>query len=241
MIWNAVFAVLLALSIIAVIPLMLVVKIFKWTGNVAAIDAFAEKISRLWSKTILKLTGSKVIVTGADNIPAGEPVVFISNHQSYFDALIFLAYIPGQKSFIAKAETRKIPIISSWMKYMHCIFMDRSSLKQSFESIKIGIENLKKGYSVVIFPEGTRSHKAEMSEFKHGSFKLATKAGVPIIPVTIKGTYKIWEEKKRIKPSQVQVIISKPIETSSLTRDEMKELPDKVHGIISCNLSNSVQ
>lgn len=237
MIWNVIYAVLLALSIIIVSPLLLVVKFLELTGNIAAMDAFTERISRFWSKIIIKLTGSRVTVTGANNIPEGIPVVFISNHQSYFDTPVFLAYVPGNKSFIAKVETRKIPIIRAWMKYMHCIFMDRSSLKQSFESINMGVDNLKHGYSVVIFPEGTRSHKAEMSEFKHGSFKLATKAGAPIVPVTIIDTYKIWEEKKRIKPSQVQVIISNPIETSSLTRDEIRELPDRVYSIISCNLS----
>jgi 1-acyl-sn-glycerol-3-phosphate acyltransferase len=240
MIWNVIFAVLLALSMIVVAPLLLVAKIMGCGGNIAAKDRYSEKVSRLWAKTIIWLTGSKVNVTGAENIPDGTPVVFISNHQSYFDILVFLAYIPGQKGFIAKIETSKVPIFSTWMKNIHCIFMDRSSLKQSFESIKKGIDNLEHGYRVVIFPEGTRSHKAEMAEFKHGSFKLATKAGVPIIPVTILDTYKIWEEKNRIRSSQVQVIISKPIETSSLSREEISELPDKVHGIISCNLSHKI-
>lgn len=239
MIWNAVYAVILALSIMVAAPLLLVEKFLEHRGNTAAMDSFAEKLARLWSKMLIKLTGSDVTVTGTHNIPEGTPVVFISNHQSYFDILVFFAYIPGQKSFIAKIETHRIPIFSSWMKYLHCIFMDRSSLKQSFESINLGIDNLKKGYSVVIFPEGTRSHKAEMADFKHGSFKLATKAGVPIVPVTIIDTYKIWEEKKRIRPSKVKVIISKPIETSSLTRDEVRELPDKVQGIISSNLYNN--
>lgn len=239
MIWNAVFAVLLALSVILVAPLLLKAKYLERKGRIADRDKYAEKISRLWAKTIIKLTGSSVYVTGAENIPEGTPVVFICNHQSYFDILVFLAYIPGQKGFIAKIETNKIPILSTWMKQLHCIFMDRSSLKQSFESIKKGIDNLEHGYSVVIFPEGTRSHKAEMAEFKHGSFKLATKAGVPIVPVTIIDTYKIWEEKRRIKPSKVHVIISKPIETSSLTREEIMELPEKVHEIIISNLSHN--
>ncbi len=237
MVWNAVFAVLLFLSIIMVSPLLLKAKYLEWRGKVSAKDIYADKVARGWSKAIIKLTGSKVEVIGAENIPEKSPVVFISNHQSYFDILVLLAYIPGQKGFIAKIETNKVPIFSAWMKQIHCIFMDRSNLRQSFESIKEGINNLQNGYRVVIFPEGTRSHNAEIADFKHGSFKLATKAGVPIIPVTIIGSYKIWEENNRIRPSQVKVIISKPIETSSLTRDEIRELPDKVHSIISGNLS----
>lgn len=241
MIWNGIFAVLLVLSIIAVAPLLLKVKYLKCTGREKRKDEYVERVCRIWSRTILKLTGSKVKVTGADNIPKETPVVFISNHQSYFDILVFLGYIPGYKSFIAKIETKKVPIFSGWMKELNCVFMDRSNLRQSLESINNGINNLKKGYSVVIFPEGTRSHKAAMSEFKAGSFKLATKSGVPVVPVTIRNTYKIWEEKRRIKASNVEVTISKPILTNSLTREELRELPSKVYRIISNNLALAVQ
>jgi 1-acyl-sn-glycerol-3-phosphate acyltransferase len=118
------------------------------------------------------------------------------------------------------------------MKAMHCVFMDRSNIKQSVESINKGIDNLRQGYSVIIFPEGTRSRGPEMGEFKSGSFKLATRTGIPIVPVAIKNTYRIWEEKKRIRPAMVEMIISEPVETDYLSKEELKELPSKIKNII---------
>jgi 1-acyl-sn-glycerol-3-phosphate acyltransferase len=116
---------------------------------------------------------------------------------------------------------------------MKCVFMDRNDIRQSVQAINEGVDLLKQGYSMVIFPEGTRSKGETMGEFKQGSFKLATKAGVPIVPVAIKGSYKMMEEKGFIRPASVEVIISKPISTEGLTREELQQLPDRVKEIIS--------
>lgn len=222
----------LALTLIASVPMLLRAKYLGALGRKEEKADYVEKITGAWARFVIKLTGSRVKVTGLENIPKNSPVVYISNHQGDFDTLVFLGYVPGYKCFISKIEVLKVPLLSSWMKAMHCVFMDRSNIKQSVESINKGIENLRHGYSVIIFPEGTRSRSPEMGEFKSGSFKLATRTGIPIIPVTMKNTYKIWEEKKRVRSTNVEMIISEPVETDYLTKEELKELPSKVKKII---------
>ena len=115
--------------------------------------------------------------------------------------------------------------------------MDRSDIKQSLKIILEGIEVLKKGHSLVVFPEGTRSQCDEMHQFKHGSFKLATKSKVPIVPVTLDGTYKLRElYGGKITPARVDVYVHDPIPTEGLTKDEINELPEKVMQIIATKL-----
>jgi 1-acyl-sn-glycerol-3-phosphate acyltransferase len=232
MIRTALFFVSLALTLIATAPKLLRAKYLHALGRKEEEADYVEKITGGWARLILRLTGSKVKVTGLENIPKDTPVVYISNHQGDCDTLAFLGYVPGHKCFISKIEILKVPILSSWMKAMHCVFMDRSNIKQSVDSINKGIDNLRHGYSVIIFPEGTRSRGPEMGEFKPGSFKLATRTGIPIVPVVIKNSYRIWEEKRRIRPAMVEMIISEPVETDYLTKEELKELPSKIKNII---------
>ena len=146
--------------------------------------------------------------------------------------------MPVLIGFVAKIETEKIPLVRTWMRAMKCVFMDRSSLRKSSEAIIHGIKNLKSGYNMVIFPEGTRSRGDKTGEFKAGSFKLATKSKVPVIPVTMNGSYKIMEHGNGpwIRPANVELTIHAPIDTSSLTKDEIDTLPSKIEKIICSKL-----
>ncbi len=161
---------------------------------------------------MLKITGSTVKVEGLENIPQDKAVLFVGNHQSYFDIPVLLGYLNKPIGFIAKVETKKIPIAAGWMEQMQSVFMDRGDRRKSLQAIKDGIEILKNGQSLVIFPEGTRSKSDDMAEFKPGSITLATKSGAPIIPVSISGTHRIYESNNnRIQPSQVTLVVGKPI------------------------------
>lgn len=225
------------LYLIYLIPFMMMVRYYDRRGNIEKRDAIVNQRVRLWARALVRLAGGKISIVGEENIPKDRSVVFISNHQGNFDIPIILGYINKPKAFIAKIEIKKMPLISSWMKEMKCVFMDREDIRQSVQAINEGAEILREGYSLVICPEGTRSKGDAMGEFKHGSFKLATKAQVPIIPVTIKGSYKMMEQSKFIiRPAKVEVIISKPVETKGLTKEEIKELPEKVKAIIAREL-----
>lgn len=200
--------------------------IYKRIKSEEEYDKEVHKTVMNWSKNILKAVGVKVNIKGIENIP-DETCVFVSNHQGNFDFLVILANIDKSIGFLAKKEILKIIIVSNWMKKMHCVFIDRSDIKESLKAINEGIDNVKKGYSMVIFPEGTRSKSSDMGEFKKGALKLATKANVPIVPLVIDKTYKAFEEGHgKLKKAVVDFSILEPIDVASMDRKQKAELSE---------------
>lgn len=186
-----------------------------------------------FGKMMIGCTGSKVTVEGLENIPKDQSVLFVSNHQSNFDIPLLLGYLNKPIGFIAKVEITKLPIVPGWMEQMHCVFMDRSDRRQSLKAIKDGVEKLKNGHSLVIFPEGTRSKGSQMGEFKSGSLHLASKSGVPVIPVRIEGTYNILEANgNRIKPANVTLKVFPPVYPEQIGMKDAKELTNYIKDII---------
>jgi len=199
--------------------------------------AYANKIARRWARLQFRASGSSCSITGLENIPENRAVLFVSNHQSNFDIAVFLSLIPGDKGYIAKSELKMVPILRQWMEKIQCLFIDRKDMKKSVQVILDGIKLLKAGYSMVVFPEGTRSKGGPLGEFKAGSFKLAVKSGVPIVPVTINGSYKIMEANgNRIKPGHINITIHEPIEVVGLNKDELSGLPERVKALIQSAL-----
>ncbi|PHV70650.1 1-acyl-sn-glycerol-3-phosphate acyltransferase [Sporanaerobium hydrogeniformans] len=222
------------------IPRLWKVNTLKKQGKMEEAEAYIHHVTSKWALGNVKRSGARVEVFGLENLPEKEPVVYISNHQSNFDIAILMSYIDRPKGFIAKVETLKIPLVRTWMRHIHCVFMDRSTLKGSAGAIVEGIKFLKEGHSLVIFPEGTRSKGDKMGSFKEASFKLATKPKVPIIPITIDGTYKLMEQNNnRIKPANVKLTIHPPLSTAHLTKEELQELPSKVYELIASKLPAS--
>ena len=200
------------------------------------------KITHSWAKYVMWLSGAKVNVHGRENIIKDEAVLFVSNHQSFFDIPLIMSTIDVPQGFIAKKELEKWPIVSMWMKYIHCVFMDRENIRKSAEAIVQGIQILKSGYSMFIFPEGTRSKGKPATSFKAGSFKLALKSKVKVIPVTINGSYKILDANGgKIKASNVEVYIHEPIDVTELSKEEMSELHNTVRDIIVSDLPKDQQ
>lgn len=187
---------------------------------------------------MIKTTGSKVTVIGRENIPTDRAVLFVGNHQSNFDIPLLMGELGIPHGYIAKVELENIPVISQWMKAMRCVFMDREDRRQSLQSIKNGIEILKNGQSLVVFPEGTRSKGQGMTEFKAGSLTLATKSGVPIVPITIDGSYKIYESNNnKVTPANVTLTISKPIYMEDVAELSGSELTILVESKVRENLA----
>jgi 1-acyl-sn-glycerol-3-phosphate acyltransferase len=199
-------------------------------------DKIIHEVPKKWSRTIMKITGSEVVVEGQEYIPHG-PVVFISNHEGNFDIPTLLGSINKPFGFISKIEVKKVPIISSWMEVINCVFLDRKDRRQAIRSIREGTELLRNGHSLVIFPEGTRSKGGEMREFKSGSFRLAKDADVPIVPICIQGTSDVFEKNGRlVKPAHIRVTVCPPIEASDYKEKSVKELAAQVEEIIKSKL-----
>jgi 1-acyl-sn-glycerol-3-phosphate acyltransferase len=207
------------------------------SGRITEAEAYIHKTASNWAMSQVKMSGARVKLFGQENIPADIPVLFVSNHQGNFDIALFMSHINKPKGYIAKIEIKKIPVIRTWMVYMHCVFMERGNLRKAAEAISEGIKILKMGYSLVLFPEGTRSKGNHMNEFKAGAFKLATKSGVPIVPVTIKGSYKLMEaNNNKIIPADVEIYIHPMVPVENLSREEEGELPDLIKAIIQSKL-----
>ena len=209
----------------------------KHKGKLEERTKFIHKVTHTWAKFVMKMSGAHVTVKGIENIPKDETLLFMSNHQSFFDIPLLMSAIDVPKGFIAKKELESWSGISMWMKYIRCIFMDRENIRKSAESIVEGINTLKSGYSMVIFPEGTRSKGGPTHEFKSGSFKLATKSKVPIVPVTINGTYKLLEKNNyKIKAAEIEVIIHPIVDVKNLSKEELTALPQTIENTILSDL-----
>jgi len=204
-----------------------------WRGKKKEAADFINYQAGLWARRVIWITGSKVNISGQENIPKDRGVVFIANHQSYLDIPVMIGYIDKPKGFIAKIELLKIPILSMWIKYLGGVFIVRNNPKQSLKAINQGAEKIKKGSSMVIFPEGTRSADGKLGEFKPGSLKLAVKSGAPVVPVAIKGTVNILPKKKfAIKPSQVEVYVLPPIMQDEDAKKDTNDLMEKIRNAI---------
>ena len=204
-------------------------------GNLVERDKIVDTKVPDWAKFCIDATGSSVNVKGEELIPTDRAVVFIANHQGNMDIPTLLGFIKKPKAFVSKIEILKVPILSKWMALMQCTFLDRKNMRQSVQAMAEAVETIKKGYSLVIFPEGTRSKGGPVKEFKAGSFKLAFKSGAPIVPVTIDGTWRILEETGHIKPAQVKITIHKPIFIENLSKEELHAIPAQVQKTVeSC-------
>ncbi len=184
---------------------------------------------------ILWETGAKITVLGEENVPKDTPVLYVANHRSFFDILVTYVRVPRPTGYIAKKEMEKVPLLSTWMRYLHCLFMDRSDIKKGLQTILDGVDKLKNGISICIFPEGTRNEGEEGSllPFKEGSFKMASKSGCPIIPVALSNTASIWEAHfPTIKKANIVIEYGEPIIIKDLPKEQQKFIGAYCQGII---------
>ncbi len=209
-------------SIIAII-----VSFFSRSGNSVHI------IARVWSKSILFVSGIDVTVEGLANIDPSQSYIYMSNHRSNFDIPVLLGCLPIQFRWLAKAELFKIPIFGRAMRGAGYVKIDRFNRKSAFKSIDQVAAKMKNGVSVMIFPEGTRSEDGNLKPFKKGGFVMAVDSGVSIVPVILGGTRSIMAKGSwRIIPGNVTLSIQKPIATTGYIRDTKDDLIKYVRSVI---------
>lgn len=204
----------------------------KW--NPKARDYSSLRIVQWGFKCILWFTGVKVTVIGEENIP-DEAVLYVGNHRSFFDILLTYSRCKRLTGFVAKKSMEKIPSLSTWMRRLYCLFLDRDDIKAGLKTILTAIEQVKAGISIFIFPEGTRNRGEELSmlPFKDGAFKIATKTGCPIIPVSMNNTAEIFENHfPRIKKTHVVLEYGKPVYPKELDKETLKHIGPYCQNII---------
>lgn len=196
----------------------------------------AHKIANLWAKMLLWLTNIRIEVIGAENVLMNRPQIFMANHQSDFDILIVLAYIPGQFRWIVKKELFKIPVFGKAMRSAGYIEIDRQNREKAMKSLEEAAQKIREGKSVVTFPEGTRSKDGTIKPFKQGMFHLAIQAGVPIVPISIIGAHEIMPKRSlRIRPGKIKMVIDRPVDVSGYKIETRGELIERVRGIVVRN------
>jgi 1-acyl-sn-glycerol-3-phosphate acyltransferase len=199
--------------------------------------AKARRFVSAFFRTELKISGCTVVVKGRENIPEDGPVLFVGNHRSYFDILIYHEAVQKPAGFIAKKEIRKFPLLPLYMDDIGCIFLDRDNLKQGLATINQGAEFMKQGHSMILFPEGHRNQTDELLPFKEGGYKMAEKSKSPIVPVAISGSDLLLESapKKRVHKHAVIIEFGEPIYPMEMPPKERKakyaELPGIIQGM----------
>jgi 1-acyl-sn-glycerol-3-phosphate acyltransferase len=186
-------------------------------------------MARPWARAITWLSGTRVIVSGRDHVPAGGSCVYMSNHQSHFDVLALVIALPGQYRILAKRVLFYIPVMGWAMWLAGFIPVDRSKRDKAIRSIDRAAEMARRGRSILIFAEGTRSEDGRLQPLKKGGFVLAIKAGAPIVPVSITGSREVLPKGGRtVRPGVIRVVIGRPIDTSACTIDAMEGLVERV-------------
>ncbi len=178
-----------------------------------------------WAKVILWICGVKVNVKGLENVDSEVPRVYVTNHQSYFDIFALFAYLPVNFRFVLKQELIRIPLFGLAAKSLGHVALDRTDPRKAVKSMDEAAEKMKRGISMLIFPEGTRSEDGRLQPFKNGGFRLALKAGFDIVPVAIINSRHIMTKGKlRINKGTFGLNIGKPISIKEYSKKDVDRL-----------------
>jgi 1-acyl-sn-glycerol-3-phosphate acyltransferase len=203
-------------------PGMLLAILFGWKDVLYVLGHVGVRLG-------LALSGIRVRVAGAQNVPHNRAAVFCSNHQSNVDPPILFDALHPRMHILYKAEIDAIPILARSFRLGGFIPIDRRNKEAALRAIEVGAASIRAGNSFLIFPEGTRSRSGELLPFKKGGFIMALQAQVPIVPVAVQGGRSAMRKGSAIvRPVHVSVRIGEPIPTAGLTLDDRDELIARV-------------
>jgi 1-acyl-sn-glycerol-3-phosphate acyltransferase len=194
--------------------------------------------ARWWCRLTAWTIGARIRVHGVAHLDKRQNYVYMANHCSLIDIPAMFAYLPYQFRIMAKKELFYVPFMG-WHLWTSGNFpVDRTDPRKTAHSLHRVIEGVRAGKSLVVFPEGTRSPDGKLQDFKPGAFKIAMRAGVPIVPVTIRGTHALLPKHSLVpRPGRVDVFIGRPIDTKRFGKDSVRLLMDETHRDIAATLS----
>jgi 1-acyl-sn-glycerol-3-phosphate acyltransferase len=215
----------------------LIVSFFDQTGAVQI------RVARAWARTLLRVSGVRVHVEGLEHIDPAGSYVFIANHLSYMDTPVVLAHIPAQFRFLAKRGLFQIPFLGQHLSRAGHIPVPREDPRASVKTMQRAAEAIQtKRISLLIFPEGGRSHDGAMGRFKEGGAYIAIRAGVPVVPVAIVGTREVLPYGAGVvKSGSVTLRILEPIATAQLTLKDRGKLTEQLRTVIGEEAYSSVK
>ena len=205
---------------------------FDRTGNLQ------HACAKIWNRMVAFTIFARIHVHGVENVRPDRSYVYLANHSSLIDTPALFAYLPYQFKIMAKKELFYVPFMG-WHLWTSGNFpVDRGDARKTARSLRGVIDGVKGGKSLVGFPEGTRTPDGRLQEFKPGMFKIAMKAGVPIVPVTIRGTFQLLPKTTLVpKPGRVDVFIGEPIETAGADANGIDRLIERTRAAIQSKLT----
>lgn len=220
-------------------PLIVLSTIF--FGSISIVVSFFDKtgdksigVARAWAKSLLLVSGVRVIVEGMEHISSGGSYVFASNHLSYMDTPVVLSNIPVQFRFLAKRGLFQIPFLGTHLGQAGHVPVPREDPRASVKTMQTAAEIIRNRHtSMLIFPEGGRSHDGNLRAFKEGAAYIAIRAGVPIVPVALIGTNKVLPFGSGTPVSgTVKVRIFPPIPTEGFSLKDRQALTEQTRNLI---------
>lgn len=196
-------------------------------------DRVFHALARGWARTTLKICGVRVSVRGLEKVDMNRNYVYVSNHASMFDLPAIVASVPDQIRIVFKKELHWIPIFGWGLKYGSYISIDRSRGPAAMKSLEAAVEKIRTGASVLLYAEGTRTLDGKLQTFKRGAFNLAVKAGVPVVPLTVNGSFRLLPKRSIVvHPGEVELVLESPIEITGNGKDAELQLMEKVRTAI---------
>jgi 1-acyl-sn-glycerol-3-phosphate acyltransferase len=222
-------------GIIAILLILVILLCFllRWPQPIILIGKGAIRLGQ-------KILGIHLEISGLEKINKKTSYVFMSNHLSAMDGPLLFMLIPQSIRVILKKEAFRIPVIGLAMRLVGFIPVDRKGLRGGKQSIDRATRTIKeKGYSFLIFPEGTRSRDGKLQLFKRGGFFLALNSQVPVVPVSIQGTFEIMPKKSFfIKKGNVRITFHPVVPVQDFSRDTLPRLMDRVRGAVQSGLDD---
>ncbi len=197
------------------------------------VEDFVHPFAKFGCKVWIRSFGARVHVSGREHLDPNQAYVFAANHQSNVDPPLLFAYLGPITGAIAKKELTKFPVIKQGFPLAHVVPIDRRNRESAIESTRRGAAELKKGYSLMAFAEGTRTVDGKVREFKKGVFFMALEAGVPVVPVVVNDTRLVWRKGATVVvPGDVYLEILPPISTEGYNDSNIEELVERVRSQI---------
>ncbi|MFO7730614.1 MAG: lysophospholipid acyltransferase family protein [Spirochaetia bacterium] len=230
------FSVILLLTqVVFLLPYFLL----RLVGLKPAALKFMKYASMAMGRMVIIATGTKVELHGKENLPQNhQRICLVANHQGLFDIPLIAGYIPVSAGYIAKKELAWIPFLNFWVFAVGSVLINRKSRHSAVQAISAGVERIKGGQPICIFPEGTRSRSMQMGTFKAGSLKLALRSRATIIPITIRNSFSMYEGPGYMQPTTVSLYIHPPIETERLDTERQKGLAQHLQQVIAGPLAD---
>lgn len=214
-----------------VVAAPVVILLARFRPHSPAIDRFARAWSRVW----LVAAGTDLEVSGREHVEAGRSYVVVANHVSNLDIMACFLAIPLPIRFLAKKELFRVPLLAGAMRAIGIVEVDRAARNAVHDQVNTQVRALvEAGRSVIIYPEGTRTRSGELGPFKKGAFTMAVAGGLPVLPVSILGTYQAWPPASPwVRGGSVRVIIDPPLATEHLTQADVASLRDRARALIA--------